>query len=305
MARILPDPEDYDRFAPAPGSPVWQAFNDSRMLFTAGYALLLQVAHPTVGQGVHDYSSFRSDPWGRLFRTLDYVHGTIYGGPEMAGRIGRRVREMHRTIRGRRADGAAYTAMEPDAFAWVHATLALGIVEGRRQFARPMTPGEAQAFWSQWLDVGRLIGVRERDLPAAWADAETYVEEMMRDRLVWTPAVPEVLETIGDVMPPRVPGVPAPLVRALGRAGGYPIRAATGGLLPPDLRVRLGVTHTRADAAAYAALRVAARASGPFRVGPLREFGPAYVRMRRTALERGDVASAPPAAPRPAAAAAS
>ena len=37
----------------------------------------------------------RSDPWGRLLRTLDYVNGTVYGGPALAGEIGRRVRDVH------------------------------------------------------------------------------------------------------------------------------------------------------------------------------------------------------------------
>ena len=103
---------------------MWRAFNDVRLLSTSGYATLLQVAHPTVGHGVHQYSSFIKDPWGRLLRTLDYVHGTIYGGPELAGEIGKRVRDMHKTIKGTKADGSRYSAMEPDAFAWVHATLA-------------------------------------------------------------------------------------------------------------------------------------------------------------------------------------
>src|SRR4051812_26654620 len=165
MPSVLPAPDDYASLAPRPGSPVWRAFNDVRLMSTAGYASLLQVAHPTVGHGVHQYSSFTKDPWGRLLRTLDYVHGTIYGGPEMAGEIGRRVREMHKTIRGVRDDGQRYSAMEPEAFAWVHATLADGIVRGSAHFGTPMTWAEQEAFWEEWLGVGRLIGVRERDLP--------------------------------------------------------------------------------------------------------------------------------------------
>ena len=70
---VLPDPSEYAALTPTPGSPVWRAFNDVRLLSTSGYATLLQVAHPTVGHGVHQYSSFTSDPWGRLLRTLERV----------------------------------------------------------------------------------------------------------------------------------------------------------------------------------------------------------------------------------------
>lgn len=39
----------------------------------SGYALLLQVAHPTVGAGVAEHSNYAQDPFGRLIRTLDYL----------------------------------------------------------------------------------------------------------------------------------------------------------------------------------------------------------------------------------------
>src|SRR5688500_13141160 len=43
------------------------------VLFGGGCALLLEVAHPLVAAGVADHSSFRTDPFGRLQRTLAAV----------------------------------------------------------------------------------------------------------------------------------------------------------------------------------------------------------------------------------------
>ncbi|MCW3039588.1 MAG: hypothetical protein JWM31_1493, partial [Solirubrobacterales bacterium] len=278
MAPILPDPSEYAALAPRPGSPVAVAFNDVRALSTAGYATLLQVAHPTVGAGVHQYSSFVTDPWGRLLRTLDYVHGTVSGGPELAGSIGRRVREMHRTIRGTRADGQPYHAMEPDAFAWVHATLASAVVDGHRRFARPMTDAQAEAFYRQWLDVGRLIGVRPRDLPATWRDFRPYFGRVVREELTWTPAVPELLQTLERPAPPAIPGLHPALWRVMRRPLALQLRVATVGMLPLELRPRLGVRLTRTEEAAFRALSAASRAATPLIRGPLAEFGPTYVR---------------------------
>jgi uncharacterized protein (DUF2236 family) len=84
---ILPSEEELPALVPPPGSITWRKAGDVRLMGSAGYALLLQVAHPTVGAGVAQFSHFQSDPWGRLSRTLDYVNGTIYGGPESAGEI--------------------------------------------------------------------------------------------------------------------------------------------------------------------------------------------------------------------------
>ena len=291
MTTVLPSPEEYAALAPTPGSPVWRAFNDTRLLHTSGYATLLQVAHPTVGHGVHQYSSFVKDPWGRLLRTLDYVHGTIYGGPELAGEIGVRVRNMHKTIKGTKSDGSRYSAMEPDAFAWVHATLAHSIFEGHRVFIAPMSDHEKQAFWRQWMDVGRLIGVRYRDLPETAAGFEEYFDSVVDERLEWTPAIPQVLDTLSGSPPPNVPGMRPGLWRLLRAPMGYQVRVATVGLMPERLRRRLELPFSPRERRAYKAMAAASRAAGPLVRGPLREFGPNYVRWRREALARGDVAA--------------
>jgi uncharacterized protein (DUF2236 family) len=62
-------------------------------------------------------------------------------------------------------------------------------------------------------------------------------------------------------------------------------------MLPPTLREKLGLPLPPARQRAFHALSLGARTSGPFLFGPLRNFGPHYVRWRRRALERGDVAA--------------
>jgi uncharacterized protein (DUF2236 family) len=299
---VLPPPEEYAELVPKPGSPVWRAFNDIRMLSTAGYATLLQVAHPTVGHGVHQYSSFTKDPWGRLLRTLDYVHGTVYGGPELAGSIGARVRNLHKTIKGERPDGSRFSAMEPDAFAWVHATLAAAIVEGRRVFATPMTVGEKEDFWAEWLRVGRLVGVRTRDLPSEWAGFDEYFDRTVREVLEWTPAVPEVLDTLARSGPPDLPRMPRPVWNVIRLPMAFQLRVTTVGLMPEKARSKLGLRMSGRDRAVFSSLASLSRASAPLVRGPLAEFGPAYVRWRSVPLARGDVAGRA-AAPRASAAA--
>ena len=120
----------------------------------AGYALLLQVSHPTVGAGVSEHSRFRLDPWGRLLRTLDYSCTMVYAGPEQAGEMGRRIRGFHKQIRGVRPDGATYNALEPGAYAWVHATLAAGIVRAHERFGLRLTAADREQLWREWRSLG-------------------------------------------------------------------------------------------------------------------------------------------------------
>src|ERR1043166_1360995 len=82
-----------------PDSVAWRCASDSRLYLGAGNALLLQVAHPTVGSGVRDFSKFEQEPWDRLFRTIDYVNLSVYGGTD-APLVGRRLRSAHKSIKG-------------------------------------------------------------------------------------------------------------------------------------------------------------------------------------------------------------
>src|SRR5262249_46224497 len=153
-----PSDDELAALVPGPDSISWRILGDARSLSSAGYALLLQVAHPTVGAGVTEHSNFRADPWGRLWRTPDYVAPTPYAGPERAGATGRTIREMHKQIKGVKPDGTRYHALEPEAYAWVHATLAMAGVEGTRQFVTELRRDQLEAFWAEWRGLGRILG---------------------------------------------------------------------------------------------------------------------------------------------------
>ena len=287
---VMPDQTEVPDLVPTRGGPVWQAAGDIRLLSTSGYALLLQVAHPTVGAGVLEHSNFREDPWGRLLRTLDYVHGTIYGGPELAGEIGRRVRAMHQGIKGVKPNGEHYHALEPTAYAWVHATLASAFMDGHRVFGNRMDASRQEAFWQEWLRMGRLIGVRPEDLPAHWTDFRDYFDGVVAHELENNETVHLVLETLDRPARPPLRGMHPLLWRALSLPSGRAQRLSTVGMLPAALRQKLGLEWTRSDERRFRALAAASRASKPLVVGPLKDFGEHYVRWRSVPLARGDVA---------------
>jgi uncharacterized protein (DUF2236 family) len=170
----LPSAEQLADLVPAPGSAVWRIAGDARLLAGAGAALVLQVAHPTVAAGVRDHSSFAADPWGRLLRTLDSTNALIFGGPDLAGATGRRVWRLHDTIAGITPDGRPYRAREPEAYAWVHASLADSIVDSHEWFVGALGRAELECFWAEWRALGRVVGVAGDELPGTWEEFARY-----------------------------------------------------------------------------------------------------------------------------------
>ena len=245
------------------------------------------MSHPSIGAGVSQHSNFKEDPWGRLVRTLDYTSSMIYGGPELAWQVGRRVRAMHTRIEGVRPDGVRYHALDPEPYAWVHATLAESIVRGHRLFcSRALDPAEVERFWSEWRRLGRLVGVGEKDLPGSWGELLHYFDRMVERELCDTEAAQDVIAALRAPAPPPLPGMRDGVWRLVGwpwtRAGAL----ATIGMLPPPLRERLGLRWSATKEIRFRALGRLSRASSPLMPPQARSFGPSYLRWRDSASAR-------------------
>lgn len=265
--------------------------SDVRLMAGAGYALMLQVSHPVVGAGVSEHSNFRADPWGRLLRTLDFTTSVVYGGPELAWQTGRRVREMHKQIKGTLPSGEPYHSLDPEAYAWVHATLADSIVRSHIRFIGPVSDAELAIFWDEWRRVGRLLGVRSRDLPERWDEFPGYFDRMISERLEPTDSVTDVLEALAEPPPPAVRGMSDGLWQALRLPAGRGAKLGTVGLMPRALREKLGLKWSESQRLELRALAAASRRSGAVLPSSLRNFGPSYLRWRHAAIARGEVAS--------------
>lgn len=283
--RLFPAESELDGLLVGPGSITWRRTSDPRLYAVMLYPLLLQVSHPTVGAGVRDYSDFERRPWDRLLATIDYVSLLVYGGREAVA-AGRRLRALHKGFRGVRADGTRYHALEPEAYAWVHATLIDTYVRGHAHFGTPMRRRELERFYSEYRGLGRLIGVRERDLPPTWAGFRRYFEQITSECLERTESVERVLATVRNAPPPPVP-IPDLLWRALRFPAGEALWLGGIGLMDARLRRRLGVGWSLADEVRFRALGAASRALTPLMPERLRVTGPTQLRWRRTAIAQG------------------
>lgn len=184
-----------------PDSIIWHVNGDAAMYAGGIRSLLLQALHPAAMAGVAGHSGYRSDPWGRLQRTSEFLAMTTYGPIPEAEDLISRIRSIHERVRGKTDDGTPYRASDPHLLEWVHLAETESFLTGFHHFGdRELTQAEADAYVAEAAPVGEMLGAinlprTETELHAA---LEAYRPELRssaaaRDTvlfLVRTPPVP-------------------------------------------------------------------------------------------------------------------
>ncbi|MEU6993911.1 oxygenase MpaB family protein [Streptomyces sp. NPDC046465] len=239
---------DQDPAPPPPGGILWSIAGDIRMVLMLPPALTLQVAHPAVGAGVDDHSVFRTDPWGRGERSVRSLLLWVYGGDEAAAE-GRRLRALHRTILGTDAHGRRYHALTPAYYAWVHATGFPVYQHAQKYLGRRFTAAQERQLYAEWLQVGRILGIHDRDMPQTLEEFWPYYRKVLAEEIELTAVAAELTAADAAVPPPdRGPRLLRIVLRALWPLLLPPLARfrhfVTVGLLPPDARAAIGLPWT-------------------------------------------------------------
>lgn len=282
---LFPSEDEIERLVVGPQSVTWRFSSDVRLLLAPLYALLLQVAHPTVAAGVWDHSDFETRPWDRLMRTFDFLLVLQYGGADAVAE-GRRLREMHTTITGVRADGRRYCALERGAYSWVHATLIETYVRAHQHFGRPMKREQLERFYREFVGLGRLVGVREGDLPSSWDGFRVYFDHMVAHELGPNETVDHLLAAVRKPASPGLRFVPEFLWTALRLPPARLVYLGGLGLMPSNLRERLHVNWSRREELEFRLISMSSRALDPILPAALKTLGPTELRWRRSEIAR-------------------
>lgn len=269
-----------------PSSVIRRVSDEPAILFGAGRALLLQLAHPHVAAGVDEHSDFQSNPFKRLQGTLEAVYTMVYGTAELAEGVGRRVRWIHDFVAS-----PVYRANDPANLLWVHATLldsALGCYE---RIVRPLSAAERDEYYEQMTVVAERFGCPRSEQPADLAAFRAYWDEQVR-----TIEVGDVGRRLArDVIEPKLPlSLHVPLAPALSVQ-----RLVAVGTLPAPIREGFGFAWDdrsqrrldRVHAVARASTRVLPR---PVRVAPTHLHGRLLLANARRHVAGFDAREAPP-----------
>ncbi len=183
VERIIGDERPSVEGLYGPRSEAWRLNREAVMLMAAGpRALLLQVAHPLVAEGVDQHSDFRVDPWRRLQATVRSYLTLVYGSRgEALGEIAR-LNGLHRDIRGPVREpevaerfGSAYNARDPELSLWVHATLVDSTIVAYDALVEPLGRDRRERFYAETRPIARLFGVPDALVPADLAAFEAYL----------------------------------------------------------------------------------------------------------------------------------
>ena len=98
----------------------------------------------------------------------------------------RRVRSLHRQVRGvlpepagRFPAGTPYAADDPELLLWILAALAQSNLLVHDRYVRPLSHDERDRYWQDFKVLGRLFGLRQREMPRDIDAFDAYMQPML------------------------------------------------------------------------------------------------------------------------------
>ena len=250
-----PPAEKVDGFFAA-DSMVRRLHRERLVLFSGVRALLMQACDPLGVVGFQRHSIIFDDPQVRLQRTDERMSRIYFGAAEEAEETGRVVQAMHRRVRGKTparygpiAKGTPYDASEPKLGLWVLATLADSALVYYERIFGSLSSLERERYWSEYRQVGELLGLPPESMPATYPDLRDYIDGRLGDGSLWI-SDERREQAIRMILEPPFSGWQRAAVMPVTET----IKLISTGLLPPEIRQLLGFSW---DPAREALLRSA------------------------------------------------
>ena len=241
----------------APGAPIEsggllrRVAGDYRSALSGLSAGIMQLMWPHLGRGVEDHSAFFEEPWDRIYRSVPQIWATILA--DDADDEGRRIRDLHRDIKGVDAHGERYHALDPETFWWAHATFTWEFFQVHDRWShRSLRRREKEALYQQTVTWYRRYGVSDRPVPPDYRSFRARFDEICRDELELTPTAAQAISLAQASKVPQGLSREEVLNSAVNR-----ILAI--GCLPPVVRKRFDIEWTALDQARLDALTLTVR----------------------------------------------
>jgi uncharacterized protein (DUF2236 family) len=218
----------------------WRLQREIVLLVAWGPAILMQLAHPLVAQGIADHSGFRTQRHGRvrrLYGTIDAMLQISFGTEAQARAVLARINGIHDRVNGHLSGaagpfpaGTPYTAHDPALLAWVHATLLDMNLRVYERYVGPLSEEDKDRYCAEATAIEAPLGIPAGRLPRSFAELGRYMDAMLAGGAI---AVTDNARMLArDVLHPPAPRLAAPALSL--------VRLQTVGLLPPGIREDYG-----------------------------------------------------------------
>jgi uncharacterized protein (DUF2236 family) len=168
----------------SPSSIFWKVNRETAVALAGPRAVLMQIAHPLIAQGVADHSRFRKHRLSRLYRTSLAATAITFGSREMAVRMVRAIDRRHESINGRLKKnvgifpaGTPYDANDPHLKLWVLSTITDSALTVFDWFVAPLTRRERESYYEESLAAASLFGIPPEITPQTYTAFEAYMKE--------------------------------------------------------------------------------------------------------------------------------
>ncbi len=212
-------------------------------------ALLIGALEPLTYTGTMLSTRSGDRPFERLARTARIQETVFLGTREEADMALGAVHRLHTRTKGSLPEaagphpaGSAYSAFDPKLMLW---TLAVIADSGRAMYeamVRPLSEGEREALWRDYVRFGELFGLPAGEVPGSFREFRAWwLERLSSPDLHATPHALEMAPLVAFEQP----------VPSAARANLAAQNLVIKGTLPPRVREIFGIRWTRAHEAAF------------------------------------------------------
>ncbi|RAO73923.1 uncharacterized protein BHQ10_009935 [Talaromyces amestolkiae] len=148
-------------------------------------AILLQIAHPLVGQGVADHSTFAKRAISRAEYTQMFIYCMIFGTDSEKAAMKDYVDKAHSRVVG--GEGKrAYNAQNPELQLWVAATIYASIVGMYELIYGPLPKARAERVYQAFSIMGTSLQLPQEMWPKNLSAFRAYWNDMVEHQLLVT-----------------------------------------------------------------------------------------------------------------------
>ena len=212
-------------------------------------ALLIGALEPLTYTGTMLSTKAGDWPFTRLARTAKIQETVFLGSREEADEALAAVHRLHERIKGelpqaagRHPAGAAYSAFDPELMLWTLAVIADSGREMYETMVRPLSEGERELLWQDYVRFGELFGLPASEVPDSYREFRAWWRARLASPdLVATPHALEFAPLVAFEQP----------VPAAARGNIAVQNLVIKGTLPPRVREIFGIRWSAAHERAF------------------------------------------------------